>query len=59
MRNGDAVARFLIFLRECVQLLFKIPADRTIGFLQAKKESCSKRRGLRVGTGLGEFRQTL
>ena len=42
-----------------MQLLYKIPADRTVGFLRAKKESGSTLLGLRVGTGLGEFRQTL
>ena len=41
-----------------MQLLSKIPADRTVGFLRSKKESCSTRRGLRVGTGFEEFRQT-
>ena len=41
-----------------MQLLSRIPDDRTVGFLRAKKESGSTQRGLRVGTGLGEFRQT-
>ena len=40
-----------------MQLLSKISADRTVGFLRAKKESCSTRLGLRMGTGFGEFRQ--
>ena len=50
---------FVIFRereREC--LLSKIPGDRTVGFLLSKKESCSMRRGLRVGTGFKEFRKT-
>ena len=36
-------------------LLSKIPGDRTVGILRAKKESCSKRRGQRVGTGFRIF----
>ena len=40
-----------------MQLLSKILDDRTVGFLQAKKESGSTQRGLCVGTGLGEFQQ--
>ena len=35
--------------------LSKIPVDRIVGFFRSKKESCSTRRGLRVGTGLGSF----
>ena len=38
-----------------MQLLSKIPEDRTVGFLRAKKESGSTQRGLRVGTGFREF----
>ena len=33
--------------------------DPTVGSLQDKKENCSMRRGLRVGTGFKEFPQTL
>ena len=33
--------------------------DTTISSLRDKKESCSTRRGLRVGTGFREFPQTL
>ena len=44
--------------REKVLLLFRFPGDRTVGFLRDKKESCYTRRGLRVGTGFKEFRQT-
>ena len=32
--------------------------DPTVGSLRDKKESCSTRRGLRVGTGFKEFKQT-
>ena len=41
-----------------MHLLCKIPGDRTVGFLHSKKESCSTRRGQRVGTGFKEFQQT-
>ena len=40
-----------------MQLLSKIPGDRTVGILRAKKQSGSMQRGLRVGTGFREFRQ--
>ena len=33
--------------------------DPTVGSLRDKKESCSTRRGLRVGTGYREFPQNL
>ena len=39
-------------------LLSKISDDPTVEILRSKKESCSTRRGLRVGTGFEEFRQT-
>ena len=39
-------------------LLSKISGDPTVGSLRDKKESCSMRRGLRVGTEFKEFRQT-
>ena len=38
--------------------LSRFTADRTVEFLRAKKESGSTQRGLRVGTGFREFRQT-
>ena len=38
-------------------LLSRFPAIRTIGSRRSNKQSCSKRRGLRVGTDLVEFRQ--
>ena len=38
--------------------LSKILGDRTVGILRSKKESCSTWRGLHVGTGFREFRQT-
>ena len=40
------------------KLLSKISRDPIVGSLRDKKESCSTRRGLRVGTGFKEFPQT-
>ena len=40
------------------QLLSRITGNRTVRFLQAKKQSGSTHRGLHVGTGFGEFQQT-
>ena len=48
----------LIFYRESVFLLSKFLRDPTIGSLRDKKENCSTRRGLRVGTKFKEFPQT-
>ena len=45
-------------LREKDLLLSRFPGDPTVGSLLSKKESCSTRRGLRVGTGFKEFLQT-
>ena len=39
-------------------LLSKFPANPTVRILRDKKESCSTRRGLHVGSGFREFRQT-
>ena len=39
-------------------LLSRFTGDPTVGSLRDKKESCSTRRGLRVGTRFEEFRQT-
>ena len=43
---------------ERVFLLSSIVGDPTVGSLRNKKESCSTRRGLRVGTGIREFPRT-
>ena len=43
-----------IFL-EREKLLFKISGDQTVKILWGKKESCSKRRSLRVDSGFEEF----
>ena len=40
------------------ELLSKISRDPIVGSLRDKKESCSMRRGLRLGTGFREFPQT-
>ena len=45
-------------ITERVFLLSKNTGDPTVGSLRDKKENCSTRRGLRVGTGFKEFRQT-
>ena len=46
------------FPLERERLLSKISRDPTVGSLRNKKESFSTWRGLRVGTGFKEFRQT-
>ena len=45
-------------MRERELLLSKIPGDLTVGSFRDEKESCSTRRGLRVGTEIREFPQT-
>ena len=40
-----------------MQLLSRFPGFRTVGSRRAKKQSCSTRKGLRVGIGFMEFRQ--
>ena len=40
-------------------LLSRNTHDPTVGSLRGKKESCSTRSGLRMGTGFVSFRQTL
>ena len=47
----------LIF-RESVFLLSRFLNDPTVGSIRDKKENCSRRRGLRVGTRFREFPQT-
>ena len=44
--------------REKLYLLSRIPGYRTVGFRRGKKQSCSPRQGLRVGTSFRKFRQT-
>ena len=48
-----------ISFKERERLLYKISRDPTVGSLRDKKESCSTRRGIRVGTGFREFPQSL
>ena len=54
---GDAEA-FLRFSLKREKLLSKNTGDPTVGSLQDKKKNYSIRRGLHVGTGFKEFRQT-
>ena len=56
--SSQTKMEFLIFLREKDLLLSRISRDPTVGSLRGKKENCSTRRGLRVGTGFREFPQT-
>ena len=51
MGNGN-------YLLERERLLSRIVGDSTVGSLRDKKESCSTRKGLRMGTGFREFPQT-
>ena len=51
-------SRFSIFVLEREPLLSSFSANPTVGSVRDKKESCSTRRGLRVGTGFKEFPQT-
>ena len=46
------------FFLERERLLSSFPTNPTVGSLRDKKESCSTRKGLRVGTGFREFPQT-
>ena len=51
------VADFHFFKSEKVRFLSRLLGDRTIEILQAKKQSYSMQRELRVGSGFMEFRQ--
>ena len=55
----DSELQILFLEREREPLLSKISGNPTVGSLQDKKERCSSRRGLRVGTGFREFPQIL
>ena len=54
----DAEHGLCDFLLEREYLLSKIPGDPTVEILRDKKQSGSTQRGLHVGTGFKEFRQT-
>ena len=54
-----AAVRVFEFLLKRERLLFSFPANLTVGILWGKKERCSTQRGLHVGSGFREFRQTL
>ena len=47
--NGDFLER------EREPLLSRFSVNPTVGILRSKKEGCSTRRGLRVGSGFKEF----
>ena len=49
---------FLSFFLERERLLTSFPANPTVGSRRDKKASCSTQRGLRVGIGFKDFRQT-
>ena len=57
-RRGEMLEVLDLFFRVSVFLLSKFLRDPTVGSLRGKKESCSTRRGLRVGTRFREFPQT-
>ena len=50
--------RFERVLERERELLSRNTRDPTVSNLRGKKESCSTRRGLRVGTGFRDFPQT-
>ena len=50
--------RFFKFFLEREPLLFRNTGDSIVGSLRDKKDNCSTRSGLRVGTGFVSFRQT-
>ena len=54
-RKTEGSNRFFILFLEREPLLSSFPAYSTVGSLWDKKESCSTRRGVRVGTDLGSF----
>ena len=58
MMQGDAERIFGRISLEREKLLSRNTGDSTICSLGDKKENCSTRRGLRVGTGFKEFPQT-
>ena len=51
-------SHFFCFLLEREQLLSSFSANPAVRILRGKKEGCSTRRDLCVGTGFEEFRQT-
>ena len=57
--RGEQVFKNGGFLeREKLYPLSRILGDRTVGYRRGKKQSCSPRQGLRVGTSFGKFQQT-
>ena len=58
MRKKEKEGKKRVVERERLHLLSKFPGDRTGGFRRSKRKSSSSRQGLRIETGVGEFRQT-
>ena len=56
--DTDEELWFWDFFLEREKLLSKFSADPTVRIIRDKKENCSTRRGLRVGSNFREFRQT-
>ena len=56
--EGEGEQEEIERMEKKISLLSKIYGNRTIGFLQSKKQSRSTHRELRVGTKILEFRQT-
>ena len=56
-KGGSRFSNMEGFYREKLYLLSRIPDGRTIGFRRGKKQSCSPRQGLHVGTSFMEFQQ--
>ena len=57
-RCSELSFHFLEREREREHLLSRFPSNPTFEILRSKKQSCSTRRGQRVGTGFLEFQQT-
>ena len=54
-RKGAVASNPIFRERERVAILSRIVGDPTVDGLRDKKESCSMRRGFRVGTRFREF----
>ena len=57
-KKSDRRLDILVLEKESVWLLSRNTGDPTVGGLRDKKENCSTRRGLRVGTRFWKFRHT-
>ena len=54
-KKTQGSSRFFFFFLEREPLLSSFPENPTVGIFRGKKESCSTRRGLRVGSSFEEF----